>query len=125
MRQLTPAGGAVTPLSRAPDSQRGMALLSVAIYDATVAAWDLGVGVRRPVPPRPAASAGLRPGASRAGPDPQFQPKLGQQLRDLQVVAAFHHALVSAAASEDPGVPPGCQSPARCSRLCNGGSCRV
>ena len=40
MGALTPAGGAVSPLSRAPDSQRGMALLSVAIYDATVAAWD-------------------------------------------------------------------------------------
>jgi membrane-associated phospholipid phosphatase len=50
MGQLTLAGGRATPLSRAPDSQRGMALLSVAIYDATAAAWDAKYTYNRPHP---------------------------------------------------------------------------
>src|SRR5262249_40286085 len=48
--QTTPAGGTVSPLGRAPDGQRAMALFSVAIYDATIAAWDAKYAYNRPHP---------------------------------------------------------------------------
>jgi membrane-associated phospholipid phosphatase len=48
--QTTPAGATVSPLGRAPDGQRAMALFSVAIYDATIAAWDAKYAYNRPHP---------------------------------------------------------------------------
>jgi len=48
--QLTAAGSAASPVSRAPDGQRGIALLSVAVYDATVAVWDAKYAYNRPHP---------------------------------------------------------------------------
>jgi membrane-associated phospholipid phosphatase len=48
--QLPTAGGAVSPVGRAPDSQRALAMFSIAIYDATVAAWDAKYAYNRPHP---------------------------------------------------------------------------
>jgi hypothetical protein len=48
--QMTPAGATVSPLGRAPDGQRAMALFSVAIYDATLAAWYAKYAYSRPHP---------------------------------------------------------------------------